>query len=451
MLWHEPRCDPAVSRRGRGMSEGHWGTIVADDPHKTRFDVWSFKDGRYRSTQVIQDTAKQMRLYLKGTVGEGLKLDEKPVDPINLYVYSDPSFAPESDESHGSFVVMANGSLMFWRSGRQSAVNLSTAESELTELVEAMVAGESVFVIISELFAEVDSIALCDSQAALAILMAEGGSWRTRHLRLWWAFARQSVLRGDWQVGQVPRTYDSGLGNKGFGINTSGASQGNAWHEKDWAYSIQKKKQQKRLITMTASLQMSKAQEDEEEESSAEFNQLVMIYTVLVMIFTLGLQALWKVGACSNLKMWLLGGESRSLPAEDEEPEIKRPNFEEVMPRGDQSSRAVDGSGQRVLAQLARAGRRHTVEETAVAGPNTNLSDGRDEDGWGERVLVQLAQAGRRHAVEETAVPGPTTNFLDADQSGAQDGSEQRVLVQLGRPEARCGGDGCARPSCDPS
>ena len=150
--------------------------------------------------------------------------------------------------------------------------------------------------------------------------------------------------------------------------------------------------------------------------------------------------------------MWLLGGESRSLPAEDEEPEIKRPNFEEVMPRGDQSSRAVDGSGQRVLAQLERAGRRHTVEETAVAGPNTNLSDGRDEDGWGERVLVQLAQAGRRHAVEETAVPGPTTNFLDADQSGrAEDGSEQRVLVQLGRPEARCGGDGCARPSCDPS
>lgn len=73
-----------------------------------------------------------------------------------------------------------------------------------------------------------------------------------------------------------------------------------------------------RLITMAASLQISKAQEDEEEESSAEFNQLVMIYTLLVVIFTLGLQALWKVGVRSiyiNLRIWLFGGESRSLPA----------------------------------------------------------------------------------------------------------------------------------------
>ena len=137
-----------------------------------------------KSTHVIQETAKQMRLYLRATLEEGLKFEERPEDPINLYVYSDSSFAPESDESHGSFIVLANGSSMFWRSGRQSAVTLSTAESELTELVEAMVAGESVYAIISELFAEVNRIALCDSQAALAILLAEGGSWRTRHLRL---------------------------------------------------------------------------------------------------------------------------------------------------------------------------------------------------------------------------------------------------------------------------
>ena len=102
-----------------------------------------------KSTHAIQETAKQMRLYLKATLEEGLRFEERPEDPINLYVYSDSSFAPESDESHGSFIVLANGSSMFWRSGRQSAVTLSTAESELTELVEAMVAGESVYAIIS--------------------------------------------------------------------------------------------------------------------------------------------------------------------------------------------------------------------------------------------------------------------------------------------------------------
>ena len=157
-----------------------------------------------KPSQCIKETAAQMRSYLKGTQSEGLSYKEKPEDPVTLYVYSDSSFAPDSDESHGCFVVMINGGLEFWRSGRQSTITLSTAESELMELVEAMVAGESLYVIISELFGEVNKMALCDSQAALAILVAEGGSWRTRHLRLHWAYARQSVLRDDWQLGHVP-------------------------------------------------------------------------------------------------------------------------------------------------------------------------------------------------------------------------------------------------------
>ena len=85
-----------------------------------------------------------------------------------------------------------------------------------------------------------------------------------------------------------------------------------------------------RLITMAASLQMSKAQEDGDEETSTEFDQFMMIYTVLVMIFTLALQTLWKVGistACSDLKMWLFGGQCRSPPAKEEEPEVERPTL----------------------------------------------------------------------------------------------------------------------------
>ena len=46
-----------------------------------------------KSTHAIQETAKQMRLYLKATLEEGLRFEERPEDPINLYVYSDSSFA----------------------------------------------------------------------------------------------------------------------------------------------------------------------------------------------------------------------------------------------------------------------------------------------------------------------------------------------------------------------
>ena len=415
-----------------------------------------------KSTQLIQETAKQMRLYLKGTVDEGLKFEEKPGDPINLYVYSDSSFAPESDESHGSFIVMANGNLMFWRSGRQSAVTLSTAESELTELVEAMVAGESVYVIIAELFAEVSRIALCDSQATLAILVAEGGSWRTRHLRLRWAFARQAVIRGDWQVSHVPgERMIADLGTKALastrlqilkemlGMKKTGPFEDEAAEKTEekvekvsaLVQGSEVATMALRLITMAASLQMSKAQEDEEEESSAEFNQLVMIYTLLVVIFTLGLQALWKVGVssiCNNLRIWLFGGESRSLPAEPKEPEIKRPNFEELrMGSAPTESRAEDGSGQRALVQLAQAGRERAVEMTAAPGPTSRADTaehpGCAEDGSGQRALVQLAQAGR-----ERAAPGPMPKAATADQSGrAEDGSGQRVLVQLAQAGRR--------------
>ena len=107
-----------------------------------------------------------------------------------------------------------------------------------------------------------------------------------------------------------------------------------------------------RLITLAATLQMSKAMDDEEEESSAEFNQLMMIYTILVVMATLGLQALWKVGvssACSSLRNWLLGGEGRSLPAEPEEPEVRRPNIEELMTS---MGRAEDGSGRGALVMV---------------------------------------------------------------------------------------------------
>ena len=39
-----------------------------------------------------------------------------------------------------------------------------------------------------------------DSQSALAIMVNEGGSWRTRHLRIKAMYARQLVQRGVWMI-----------------------------------------------------------------------------------------------------------------------------------------------------------------------------------------------------------------------------------------------------------
>ena len=42
-----------------------------------------------------------------------------------------------------------------------------------------------------------------DSQSAISILGAEGGSWRTRHLRLQSSHARRRVFGGEWLLRHV--------------------------------------------------------------------------------------------------------------------------------------------------------------------------------------------------------------------------------------------------------
>ena len=64
----------------------------------------------------------------------------------------------------------------------------------MTEVIEAMTAGESIAVMVQELYEVVLKVAYTDSQAAEAILTCDGSSWRTRHLRLRSSFARQSIL-----------------------------------------------------------------------------------------------------------------------------------------------------------------------------------------------------------------------------------------------------------------
>ena len=89
---------------------------------------------------------------------------------------------------------------MMWKSGRQSVVSLSTAESELLEIIEALTAGEPLAVMINEFEEGILKVAWCDGQAAVSILNCEGGSWRTRHLRIQASFARAIVHRGEWAL-----------------------------------------------------------------------------------------------------------------------------------------------------------------------------------------------------------------------------------------------------------
>ena len=113
-----------------------------------------------------------------------------------IHAYMDASFAPYGDESHGCTVITAGKSPLLWRAGKQNTVSLSTAESELNEVIEGMTDGESVGAMMEEILGPLPHMAWTDSQSGLAIITSEGSSWRTRHLRAKAAFKpdRQSMM-----------------------------------------------------------------------------------------------------------------------------------------------------------------------------------------------------------------------------------------------------------------
>ncbi|CAE7218690.1 unnamed protein product [Symbiodinium sp. CCMP2456] len=125
--------------------------------------------------------AEKAIAFLQRTIGHSLVYQG---DSSGLVAYCDASFAPEGGRSHSGWLIMLNDCVIAWRSGRQSTITLSTAESELTAISEAVLALQSSNAMMSDMMPGGLPLQLfSDSTAALAIANGSG-SWRTRHLRL---------------------------------------------------------------------------------------------------------------------------------------------------------------------------------------------------------------------------------------------------------------------------
>ena len=107
-----------------------------------------------KAPQKVLQIYQQIKGYLKGTSNEGICFDAAGAESLLIEAMSDASFAPEGDGdvSHGAFIINVASCPVFWRSGRQSFVTLSMAEAEMMEIVESMMAGESVGAIADALF-----------------------------------------------------------------------------------------------------------------------------------------------------------------------------------------------------------------------------------------------------------------------------------------------------------
>ena len=149
---------------------------------------------------------------------EGLLCKEEKEKEPTIRVFTDASFSPEGEESHGCFVVMLNDCLLSWRSGRQSTITLCIVEA--------------VAVIISELWRG-------GSQRSMDRQPISGCDFGERRREL----ANQTLEHEVWlrpitsdarRMESWPRSRPrngSRFGHKISHVHSLGLSQGEAWDE----------------------------------------------------------------------------------------------------------------------------------------------------------------------------------------------------------------------------
>ena len=181
-----------------------------------------------------------------------------------------------------------------------------------------MVAGESIGVILDELFKPVVRMAWTDSQSGMTILTAEGGSWRTRHLRMRSSYARQVILDGLWTLHHVPgekmiadlgtkalaaprvetvkKQLNMGLPLRDTEVKNEKGEDESEWNEqgkvKKEAKEVKGQNEEKanviiKLITIAATLASAKAQgehEDDEEEILGWEVMMILIPLALIVL-----------------------------------------------------------------------------------------------------------------------------------------------------------------------
>ena len=150
-----------------------------------------------RDPSQVLEMGKVVWAFLAETYDHGLRFKLEPGDR-NMNIFTDSSFA---ETCYGCVLVMWGQGLLLWKSGKQHVLSVSTAESELIELMEGASSGEAVKVVVEEILGEkTRTTSYTDNAAVITIVTADSGSWRTRHLRKRASVLRARVAAGEWLV-----------------------------------------------------------------------------------------------------------------------------------------------------------------------------------------------------------------------------------------------------------
>ena len=127
------------------------------------------------------------------------------VESLQLEAWSDSDFAQDQEtrKSVSGQIIKVNGGVIAWRSSLQKSVSLSTCESKLVTICEAVKTSQWIANILEELQITVTVSVLADTTAAIRLVKGPELHARSKHTCIF--FIRECYEAGRFQIDYVPR------------------------------------------------------------------------------------------------------------------------------------------------------------------------------------------------------------------------------------------------------
>ena len=118
--------------------------------------------------------------YLKDSATQGILISAEG-DLNDLIAWTDAGYAGQDTKSQSGLIVSWGGSIIVWRSPKQTVATLSTAEAEVNAATLGWQIVEGLRYLLADFGLDVPRIkVMIDNKAALTITMC-GAQWRTRY------------------------------------------------------------------------------------------------------------------------------------------------------------------------------------------------------------------------------------------------------------------------------
>merc|ERR1712086_1049568 len=151
----------------------------------TKYAAWS------------DEFAMKILRYLKDSKAKGILISATG-DLTDLKAWTDAGYARADTKSQSGLIIRWGGSIIVWRSSRQTISILSTAEAELNAATLGWQIVRGLRFLLSDFCIDVSRVkVLIDNQAALSIAMC-GSNWRTRYFSV-----RARRLNEEYQKGRA--------------------------------------------------------------------------------------------------------------------------------------------------------------------------------------------------------------------------------------------------------